>query len=119
MRSIDDDMIHRLRIGDLVSEMECARNRKHIPLSCQFDRICPTKTKFPEGAYPAIMVVASKLDPHLAAMHSRDSGVHFPAFVQLPRRVEKGLPYPTLAQEIRDMEPAPARVRVQVIRRFE
>ena len=28
-----------------------------------------------------------------------------PVFGQLPRRVEKCLPYPTLAQEIRDMQP--------------
>lgn len=41
------------------------------------------------------------------------------AFGQLPKRVEKCLPYPTLAQEIREMQPAdplPARVRVRVIR---
>lgn len=35
---------------------------------------------------------------------------------QLPKRLEKCLPYPTLAQEIRDMQPAPTRVRVHVIR---
>jgi outer membrane protein assembly factor BamA len=38
---------------------------------------------------------------------------------QLPKRVEKCLPYPTLAQEIRDMRPADPvspRVRVRVIR---
>lgn len=35
---------------------------------------------------------------------------------QLPTRLEKCLPYPTLAQEIRDMQPAPTRVRVHVIR---
>ena len=38
---------------------------------------------------------------------------------QLPKRVERCLPYPTLAQEIRDMQPAqpaPPRVRVHVIR---
>ncbi len=39
-----------------------------------------------------------------------------PAFGQLPRRVEKCLPYPTLAQEIREMQPAPTQVRVHVIR---
>src|SRR6267142_13054 len=41
------------------------------------------------------------------------------AFGQLPKRVEKCLPYPTLAQEIRDMQtsdPVPPRVRVHVIR---
>lgn len=41
------------------------------------------------------------------------------AFGQLPERVEKCLPYPTLAQEIRDMQPAdpvPSRARVRVIR---
>ena len=41
------------------------------------------------------------------------------AFGQLPKRLEKCLPYPTLAQEIRDRQPAqpaPARVRVHVIR---
>jgi len=38
------------------------------------------------------------------------------AFGQLPKRLEKCLPYPTLAQEIREMQPAPARVRVHVIR---
>jgi len=40
------------------------------------------------------------------------------AFGQLPKRVEKCLPYPTLAQEIREMQPAdplPPRVRVRVI----
>ena len=40
-------------------------------------------------------------------------------FGQLPKRVEKCLPYPTLAQEIRDMQtsdPVPPRVRVHVIR---
>jgi outer membrane protein assembly factor BamA len=38
---------------------------------------------------------------------------------QLPKRVEKCLPYPTLAQEIREMrpaDPAPPRIRVRVIR---
>jgi len=42
-----------------------------------------------------------------------------PTFGQLPKRVEKCLPYPTLAQEIRDMQtsdPVPPRVRVRVIR---
>jgi outer membrane translocation and assembly module TamA len=42
-----------------------------------------------------------------------------PMFGQLPKRVEKCLPYPTLAQEIRDMQPSdpiPPRVRVRVIR---
>src|SRR5206468_10693749 len=29
------------------------------------------------------------------------------AFGQLPKRLEKCLPYPTLAQEIREMQPAP------------
>lgn len=41
------------------------------------------------------------------------------AFAQLPKRVEKCLPYPTLAQEIQDMRPAdalPPRARVHVIR---
>ena len=41
------------------------------------------------------------------------------AFGQLPKRLEKCLPYPTLAQEIRDRQPAqpaPTRVRVHVIR---
>jgi len=38
------------------------------------------------------------------------------AFGQLPKRLEKCLPYPTLAQEIRAMQPPPARVRVHVIR---
>jgi len=38
------------------------------------------------------------------------------AFGQLPRRLEKCLPYPTLAQEIREMQPAPAQVRVHVTR---
>ena len=41
------------------------------------------------------------------------------AFAQLPKRVEKCLPYPTLTQEIRDMQtsdPVPPRVRVHVIR---
>jgi len=41
------------------------------------------------------------------------------AFGQLPKRVENCLPYPTLAQEIREMQPAdpmPRRVRVRVIR---
>jgi outer membrane protein assembly factor BamA len=38
------------------------------------------------------------------------------ALGQLPRRVEKCLPYPTLAQEIREMQPAPTQVRVHVTR---
>ena len=38
------------------------------------------------------------------------------AFGQLPKRLEKCLPYPTLAQEIREMQPAPTRVRAHVIR---
>ena len=41
------------------------------------------------------------------------------AFGQLPKRLEKCLPYPTLAQEIRDRQPAqpaPTRVKVHVIR---
>lgn len=38
------------------------------------------------------------------------------AFGQLPRRVEKCLPYPTLAQEIRDMQPVPRHVSIRVIR---
>jgi outer membrane protein assembly factor BamA len=38
------------------------------------------------------------------------------AFGQLPKRVEKCLPYPTLAQEIRELQPAPTQVRVHVIR---
>ena len=38
------------------------------------------------------------------------------AFAQLPKRLEKCLPYPALAQEIREMQPAPTRVRVHVIR---
>src|SRR5580658_9449184 len=41
------------------------------------------------------------------------------AFGQLPKRFEKCLPYPTLAQETRVMrpaDPAPPRVRVRVIR---
>jgi outer membrane protein assembly factor BamA len=42
-----------------------------------------------------------------------------PTLGQLPKRVEKCLPYPTLAQEIRDMQtsaPVPPRVRVHLIR---
>jgi outer membrane translocation and assembly module TamA len=41
-----------------------------------------------------------------------------PTLGQLPKRVEKCLPYPTLAQEIRDMQsdPVPPRVKVHVIR---
>ena len=41
-----------------------------------------------------------------------------PTLGQLPKRVEKCLPYPTLAQEIRDMQsdPVPPRVRVHVLR---
>jgi len=38
------------------------------------------------------------------------------AFGQLPKRLEKCLPYPTLAQEIREIQPAPTRVRVHIIR---
>jgi outer membrane translocation and assembly module TamA len=38
------------------------------------------------------------------------------AFGQLPERLEKCLPYPTLAQEIREMQPVPAQVRVHVTR---
>jgi outer membrane protein assembly factor BamA len=36
------------------------------------------------------------------------------AFGQLPKRVEKCLPYPTLAQEIREMQPVSPLVRVRV-----
>ena len=47
-------------------------------------------------------------------------GVYIPSvFGQLPKRVEKCLPYPTLAQEIREMQPADPvspQVRVRVIR---
>lgn len=35
-------------------------------------------------------------------------------FGQLPRKVEKCLPYPTLAQEIAEMQPTPQEVRVRV-----
>jgi outer membrane translocation and assembly module TamA len=38
------------------------------------------------------------------------------AFGQLPKKLEKCLPYPTLAQEIREIEPPPMRARVYVIR---
>ena len=38
------------------------------------------------------------------------------AFGQLPKRLEKCLPYPTLAQEIREKQPEPKQVRVHVIR---
>lgn len=38
------------------------------------------------------------------------------AFGQLPKRVENCLPYPTLAQEMQDRQPVPARVRVHVVR---
>jgi len=38
------------------------------------------------------------------------------AFGQLPARLEKCLPYPTIAQEIRQMQPEPKWVRVHVIR---
>jgi outer membrane translocation and assembly module TamA len=38
------------------------------------------------------------------------------AFGQLPKRLEKCLPYPTLAQEIRELQPMPAQVRVRVTR---
>jgi outer membrane translocation and assembly module TamA len=38
------------------------------------------------------------------------------AFGQLPKRLEKCLPYPTLAQEIREMQPPPRHVRVHVVR---
>ena len=38
------------------------------------------------------------------------------AFGQLPKRLEKCLPYPTLAQEIREKQPEPKRVRVHVVR---
>jgi outer membrane translocation and assembly module TamA len=38
------------------------------------------------------------------------------AFGQLPKKLEKCLPYPTLAQEIREMQPPPMRARVHVIR---
>jgi hypothetical protein len=38
------------------------------------------------------------------------------AFGQLPKRVEKCLPYPTLAQEIREMRPVPPQARIRVIR---
>src|SRR4029077_12939915 len=38
------------------------------------------------------------------------------AFGQLPKKLEKCLPYPTLAQEIREMQPPQIRARVHVIR---
>ena len=38
------------------------------------------------------------------------------ASAQLPKKVEKCLPYPTLAQEIRERQPAPAQVKVHVVR---
>ena len=38
------------------------------------------------------------------------------AFGQLPKRLEKCLPYPTLAQEIREKQPEPKRVSVHVLR---
>jgi len=38
------------------------------------------------------------------------------AFGQLPKRLEKCLPYPTLAQEIQDMQLAPKRITVHVMR---
>ncbi len=38
------------------------------------------------------------------------------AFAQLPKRVEKCLPYPTLAQEIRERQPAPENVKIHVAR---
>jgi len=38
------------------------------------------------------------------------------AFGQLPKRLEKCLSYPTLAQEIREKQPEPKRVRVHVVR---
>lgn len=37
------------------------------------------------------------------------------ASAQLPKRLEKCLPYPTLAQEIRERQPAPAQVKVHVV----
>ena len=38
------------------------------------------------------------------------------AFGQLPKKLEKCLPYPTLAQEIHEMQPPPMRARVHVVR---
>lgn len=38
------------------------------------------------------------------------------AFGQLPKRLEKCMPYPTLAQEIEEMQTGPAQVRVHVTR---
>jgi outer membrane protein assembly factor BamA len=38
------------------------------------------------------------------------------AFGQLPKRVEKCLPYPTLAQEIREIQPLAPQVRIRVVR---
>jgi outer membrane translocation and assembly module TamA len=38
------------------------------------------------------------------------------AMGQLPKRIENCLPYPTLAQEIRSMQPVPTQVRIRVIR---
>ncbi len=35
---------------------------------------------------------------------------------QLPKRLEKCLPYPTLAQEIKEMQPAPKQVSMHVVR---
>jgi len=39
-----------------------------------------------------------------------------PTFGELPKKLEKCLPYPTLAQEVREMQPAPPQVQVHVIR---
>jgi outer membrane protein assembly factor BamA len=39
-----------------------------------------------------------------------------PTFGQLPKKLEKCLPYPTLAREVREMQPAPPQVQVHVIR---
>jgi outer membrane translocation and assembly module TamA len=76
---------------------------------------------------PSSCLEDSKAQAYIACMSARGLltvlpllAVFIPSmFGQVPKRVEKCLPYPTLAQEIREMRPpvpVPPRVRVHVIR---
>jgi outer membrane translocation and assembly module TamA len=73
---------------------------------------------------PLSFIVICKAQPYILGMRARSFLPVLPltmvcissAFAQLPKRVEKCLPYPTLAQEIRDMQPTSSRMSVSVSR---
>src|SRR5262245_4066984 len=56
------------------------------------------------------------LKPHLLMPALFFTALTPSAFGQLPKRLEKCLPYPTFAQEIQDKQPKPDQVRVHVVR---